>query len=82
MFCGSLDNVTKSEISDIFPFKDGKLPVRYLEIPLVTKKIGNTDCKQLVDKVQQKLNDSKNKSLSYAGRAQLIASVLPSMQVY
>ncbi|GJX15655.1 hypothetical protein Tco_0216487 [Tanacetum coccineum] len=30
----------------------------------------------------QKLNDWKNKSLSYAGRAQLIASVLGSMQVY
>ncbi|GJX47932.1 RNA-directed DNA polymerase, eukaryota, reverse transcriptase zinc-binding domain protein [Tanacetum coccineum] len=80
MFCGSLDNDTKDEISNIFPFKKGKLPVRYLGVPLVTKKIGIADCKQLVDKVTQKLNDWKNKSLSYAGRAQLIASVLGSMQ--
>ncbi|GJU40843.1 hypothetical protein Tco_1193800 [Tanacetum coccineum] len=32
--------------------------------------------------INQKLNDWKNKSLSYAGRAQLMASVLRSMQVY
>nr|GEX06180.1 putative RNA-directed DNA polymerase, eukaryota, reverse transcriptase zinc-binding domain protein [Tanacetum cinerariifolium] len=60
----------------------GKLPVRYLGVPLVTKKIGIADCKQLIDKVHQKLMDWGNKSLSYAGRAQLIASVLASMQVY
>nr|GEX31322.1 RNA-directed DNA polymerase, eukaryota, reverse transcriptase zinc-binding domain protein [Tanacetum cinerariifolium] len=81
MFCGSLDDDTKNEIYSIFPFKEGKLPVRYLGVPLVTKKIGVSDCKQLVDKVNQRLNDWKNKSLSYAGRAQLIAFVLGSMQV-
>ncbi|GKB49009.1 RNA-directed DNA polymerase, eukaryota, reverse transcriptase zinc-binding domain protein [Tanacetum coccineum] len=82
MFCGSLEDETKSAISSIFPFRDGKLPVRYLGVPLVTKKIGVSYCKQLVDKVNQRLNDWKNKSLSYARRAQLIASVLGSMQVY
>ncbi|GJY52143.1 hypothetical protein Tco_0442990 [Tanacetum coccineum] len=61
---------------------NGKLPVRYLGVSLVTKKIGVSYCKQLVDKVNQRLNDWKNKSLSYARRAQLIASVLGSMQVY
>ncbi|GKE97152.1 hypothetical protein Tco_1582007, partial [Tanacetum coccineum] len=54
-----LDEETRSEISSIFLFKEGKLPVRYLGVPLVTKKIGIADC-----------------------RAQLIASVLGSMQVY
>ncbi|GKA57402.1 RNA-directed DNA polymerase, eukaryota, reverse transcriptase zinc-binding domain protein [Tanacetum coccineum] len=82
IFCGSLDGETKSDISSIFPFKEGKLPVRYLGVPLVTKKIGVADCKQLVDKVNQKLNDWKNKSLSYVGRAQLIALVLGSTHVY
>ncbi|GKA82392.1 RNA-directed DNA polymerase, eukaryota, reverse transcriptase zinc-binding domain protein [Tanacetum coccineum] len=82
MLCRSLNDDTKRDISSIFPFKEGKLHMRYLGVPLVTKKIGVLDCKQLVDKVNQKLNDWKNKSLSYAGRAQLIASVLGSMQVY
>ncbi|GJT73659.1 RNA-directed DNA polymerase, eukaryota, reverse transcriptase zinc-binding domain protein [Tanacetum coccineum] len=77
-----IDEETKNNISNIFPFKEGKLPVRYLGVPLVTKKIGVADCKQLVDKVRHKLSDWKNKSLSYARRAQLIASVFGSMQVY
>ncbi|GJT82249.1 RNA-directed DNA polymerase, eukaryota, reverse transcriptase zinc-binding domain protein [Tanacetum coccineum] len=51
MFCGSLDSDTKIAISTILPFKEGKLLVRYLGVPLVTKKIGIADCKQLVDKV-------------------------------
>ncbi|GJY60322.1 RNA-directed DNA polymerase, eukaryota, reverse transcriptase zinc-binding domain protein [Tanacetum coccineum] len=33
-------------------------------------------------KVKQKVNDWKNKTLSYAGRQQLIASVLASMHIY
>ena len=82
MFYGSIDEGTKNTIKSVLPFKEGKLLVRYLGVPLVTKKIGVADCKQLVDNVQKKLNDWKNKSLSYAGRAQLIASVLSSMQIY
>ncbi|GJV49179.1 hypothetical protein Tco_1439391 [Tanacetum coccineum] len=51
-------------------------------VPLVAKKIGVQDCKGLIDKVKAKIHDWKNKSLSYAGRAQLIAYVLASIQVY
>ncbi|GJW36660.1 hypothetical protein Tco_0059580 [Tanacetum coccineum] len=49
-----------------------KLEVKYLGIPL-REKNQVYDCKQLVDKVMNKVNDWKNKSLSYAGRLQLIA---------
>ena len=35
-----------------------------------------------MDKVKTKVNDWKNKLLSYAGRVQLIASVLGSMRIY
>ena len=58
------------------------LPVKYLEVPLVTKQLSITDCKILVENVKSKVNDWKNRVLSYAGRLQLIASVLASMQVY
>nr|KAJ0211180.1 hypothetical protein LSAT_V11C400156810 [Lactuca sativa] len=36
----------------------------------------------LVDKVKKRVNDWKNKSLSYAGRLQLISAVLASLPVY
>ncbi|GKB17042.1 RNA-directed DNA polymerase, eukaryota, reverse transcriptase zinc-binding domain protein [Tanacetum coccineum] len=50
MFCESLDDDTKNEICSIFLFKEAKLPLRYLGVPLVTKMIGVSDCKQMVDK--------------------------------
>ncbi|GJT91413.1 RNA-directed DNA polymerase, eukaryota, reverse transcriptase zinc-binding domain protein [Tanacetum coccineum] len=37
---------------------------------------------ELVERVKQKVNDWKNKALSYAGRLQLIAFVLASMHIY
>ncbi|GJY13067.1 RNA-directed DNA polymerase, eukaryota, reverse transcriptase zinc-binding domain protein [Tanacetum coccineum] len=55
---------------------------RYLGVPLLAKKLGVSDCKVLCDKVEERINNWRNKTLSYAGRIQLIASVLSSMQQY
>ncbi|GKD48512.1 RNA-directed DNA polymerase, eukaryota, reverse transcriptase zinc-binding domain protein, partial [Tanacetum coccineum] len=82
ILCGSMDRVTIENILAFLPFKRGKLPVRYLGVLLVAKKIGIKDCESLIDKVKTRIHDWKNKSLSYAGRTQLIASVLASIQVY
>lgn len=67
---------------EIVPFKVGKLPVRYLGVPLITRRIGVKDCKCLIDKVRNKVINWKNKCLSYAGRLQLVASILESIHVY
>nr|GFB81339.1 RNA-directed DNA polymerase, eukaryota, reverse transcriptase zinc-binding domain protein [Tanacetum cinerariifolium] len=77
MFFGNVDKQAQRAILDELPFVVGKLPVKYLGVPLITKKIGI-----LMDKVKNVVLDWKNKSLSYAGRLQLISSVLASMQVY
>ncbi|GJS86566.1 hypothetical protein Tco_0769202 [Tanacetum coccineum] len=82
VFFRNVDDNTKEEVLNILPFKIGKLPVSYLGVPLITKQIGVNECKSLVDKVKAKVNNWKNKMLSYARRLQLVASVLASMQVY
>ncbi|GJX07068.1 hypothetical protein Tco_0195000, partial [Tanacetum coccineum] len=82
IFCESMDKVSTDNVLNILLFKRGKLSVRYLGVPLVAKEIGVKDCKSLIDKVKDRIHDWKNKSLSYAGRAQLIAYVLASIQVY
>ncbi|GKA05135.1 RNA-directed DNA polymerase, eukaryota, reverse transcriptase zinc-binding domain protein [Tanacetum coccineum] len=56
--------------------------IRYLGVPLLAKKLGVGDCQILIDKVEERINNWRNKNLSYAGRIQLIASVLASMQMY
>lgn len=66
----------------MLPLQVGKLPVKYLGVPLITKRLGLNECKQLVDKVKTKVGDWKNKFLSYAGRLQLVAYVLATMQLF
>lgn len=80
-FCNVLNHV-KLSILQILPFKEGKLPVKYLGVPLVSSRLMIRDCNELVDKVQIRIQDWKNKSLSIAGRLQLIHSILGSMHIY
>ncbi|GJV98289.1 RNA-directed DNA polymerase, eukaryota, reverse transcriptase zinc-binding domain protein [Tanacetum coccineum] len=82
IFFGSVKEIDKKRIFEIMPFAVGKLPMKYLGVPLITKNIGTVECNQLVERVKQKVNDWKNKGLSYAGRLQMIASVLASMHIY
>nr|GEW76997.1 putative reverse transcriptase domain-containing protein [Tanacetum cinerariifolium] len=57
----------KDEIRLVMPFNEGVMPIRYLGVPLVSKRITKHDCKVLLEVVQSKINDWKNKSLSFAG---------------
>ncbi|GJY09132.1 putative reverse transcriptase domain-containing protein [Tanacetum coccineum] len=58
------------------------LPVKYLGVPLISSRLLNKDCKILVEKAKNRIEDWKNKSLSFAGRLQLCKSVISSMHVY
>ncbi|GKG09035.1 hypothetical protein Tco_0334867, partial [Tanacetum coccineum] len=60
----------------------GKLSMKYLGVPLLAKCLRISNCKQLVDKVKDRIGDWKNRFLSYAGRLQLISSVLASLHTY
>ncbi|GKD74120.1 RNA-directed DNA polymerase, eukaryota, reverse transcriptase zinc-binding domain protein [Tanacetum coccineum] len=82
IFFGSVPLDVQRDILIIMHFQVGKLPMKYLGVPLIAKKLGVNDCKNLVNKISEKINCWKNKVLSYAGRIQLIASVLSSMQIY
>ncbi|GJZ51831.1 putative RNA-directed DNA polymerase [Tanacetum coccineum] len=81
-FFSNVKQVIKNSILDIMPFEEGTLPVKYLGVPLISSRLLHKDCKVLVEKVKNKVGDWKNKSLSFAGRLQLIFSVISSMQVY
>ncbi|GJR74233.1 RNA-directed DNA polymerase, eukaryota, reverse transcriptase zinc-binding domain protein [Tanacetum coccineum] len=74
IFFGNVKGTEKQEILDLLPFKCGRLPVRYLGVPLLDKRLGVKDCKVLIDKVESKIKCWRNKTLSYAGRIQLVAS--------
>ncbi|GJU72240.1 hypothetical protein Tco_1263645 [Tanacetum coccineum] len=80
-FCNVLNHV-KLSILQILPFEEGRLPVKYLGVPLVSSRMIYKDFKELNEKVQNRVNDWKNKSLSIAGRLQLVQSVIGSLHVF
>nr|GEV22676.1 RNA-directed DNA polymerase, eukaryota, reverse transcriptase zinc-binding domain protein [Tanacetum cinerariifolium] len=51
---GSVKESDREEILEIVPFKVEKIPVRYLGVLLITKRIGVKECKGLIDKVRKK----------------------------
>ncbi|XP_071718302.1 uncharacterized protein [Rutidosis leptorrhynchoides] len=81
-FYGNVKKSVQNDISTIMPFKVGELPIRYLGVPLLSTRLYAKDCVILVDKVKKRIFDWKNKSLSFAGRMQLVSSVLSSLQVF
>ncbi|GJY29200.1 hypothetical protein Tco_0404967 [Tanacetum coccineum] len=72
----------KASILHLMPFEEGTLPIKYLGAPLISSRLVYKDCKILVERVQDRIGNWKNKSLSFAGRLQLIMSVLSSMHLY
>ncbi|XP_071697482.1 uncharacterized protein [Rutidosis leptorrhynchoides] len=81
-YFSNVSNALKSHILAMLPFEEGSLPVKYLGVPLVSTQLHYRDCKELVDVVSSRINNWKNKFMSFAGRLQLINSVLSSTQIY
>nr|GEW98105.1 RNA-directed DNA polymerase, eukaryota, reverse transcriptase zinc-binding domain protein [Tanacetum cinerariifolium] len=82
IFFDSIKEREKHDLLEILPFKCGKLLVRYLGVPLLAKRLSVMDYKVLINKVEERINCWRNKTLSYVGRVLLLASVLSSMQIY
>lgn len=54
----------------------GFLPMTYLGLPLNTKKLSLVNCEPLLQKIKSKLSSWTTKYLSFAGRLQLLSSVI------
>lgn len=81
-FFANVSDLVKQAILDILPFEEGKFPIKYLGVPLISSRLLHKDCQVLVEKVKNRLGDWGNKSLSLAGRLQLVISVLSSIHVF
>ncbi|GAV92297.1 hypothetical protein CFOL_v3_35677 [Cephalotus follicularis] len=72
----------RDHILSMTKFRQGALPVKYLGLPLITSRLTKRDCTPLIENILARVNSWTTKSLSYAGRLQLIKSTLASMQVF
>ncbi|GAV92789.1 LOW QUALITY PROTEIN: zf-RVT domain-containing protein, partial [Cephalotus follicularis] len=71
----------KRDILTRVQFQEGTLPVTYLGLPLITKRLSHVDCSYLIDRLMARANSWVCRFLSFAGRLQLIAT-LASMHVF
>ena len=78
----SSDMHYRIELMSIFGFQLGTLLIRYLGVPLISTKLSSKDCKYLLEKIAARIKSWTSKHLTYAGRLQLIGSVLFSLQIF
>ncbi|GJX79329.1 hypothetical protein Tco_0327478 [Tanacetum coccineum] len=77
-----MPQASKQDILEVLLFSSVHFPMKYLDVPLISKRLGASDCKALLDKVRKKVDHWRNKFLSYTGKLLLIASVLEAIQIY
>ncbi|XP_039071280.1 uncharacterized protein LOC120218411 [Hibiscus syriacus] len=82
LFAAGISPRNLEVIHCISGFKQSHLPVRYLGVPLITKKLSDIDCQPLLDKIKLRLYHWSSKMLSYAGRLELIKTVMYSVANY
>lgn len=71
-----IDDETKKNFLSLTGFSAGTLPFRYLGLPLSSKKWSKVDCHVLVERITSRVTTGYFKSLSYAGRLQVIIAVI------
>lgn len=71
----------KSSLQAVLNIPEGKLPVKYLGVPLISTRLHAQDCQELLEKILAKVHSWANKLLSYGCRIQLIYLVLFSTQI-
>lgn len=80
VFFAGADEAFKQKLRGILDIPEAKLPVKYLGVPLISSKLRHSDCVVLKDRMLTRIQSGSNKQLSFGGRAQLISSVLFSIQ--
>ncbi|KAL0445023.1 UNVERIFIED_CONTAM: hypothetical protein Slati_2225000 [Sesamum latifolium] len=73
---------TRADLLQILGFEEGTLPLRYLGLPLISSRLTLLDCKPLLQKIDNRIAGWEGIQLSFAGRLQLIKSVLMTLEVY
>lgn len=82
IFISGGDSSLRNMMLQAFGFQEGKLSVCYLGVPIITTRLGKADCVALTDRITARVQSWAQRFLSFAGRLQLIRSVLFSIQTY
>ncbi|KAL2224814.1 UNVERIFIED_CONTAM: Retrovirus-related Pol polyprotein from type-1 retrotransposable element R2 [Sesamum indicum] len=72
----------REEMLALLGFQEGVLPMRYLGIPLISSRLTIVDCRPLLQKIDKRIAGWEGTTISYAGRVQIIKSILISLSLY
>lgn len=76
LFAAGIKPHEMQQIKQATGLTEGTLPVRYLGVPLCTKKLSLNNCAPLIQAIKTKLHSWTVRSLSFAGRLQLLSTVI------
>ncbi|XP_020262633.1 uncharacterized protein LOC109838614 [Asparagus officinalis] len=83
VYLSGIDENLKQQICTLLNFSEGVLLVRYLGMPLISKRLSSLECSPMINKITDQFQSwQKRKNLSYAGRLQLIKSVIFGVQIF
>lgn len=82
IYSNAMDTNEVTRIEQFSQFKHEKLPFRYLGVPISSKRLKASDCDALVEKMTNRIRWWSTRNISFAGRAQLINSVLLSIHSF
>lgn len=78
LFHSGLDDQEVTAVSTS-GFQQGVFPIRYLGLPLHSRRLRKSEYSPLIDSIRKRLQSWKVRLLSYAGRLQLIKAVIYNM---
>ena len=82
MFLAGLSNKLKMAMAEDLQFPLSNIPVKYLGVPLSSKRITAVEWDVLVDKITEKIKTWYAKYLTNAARLQLVNAVFMSISSY
>jgi hypothetical protein len=78
----NVDEGKAHEIAPVLGFPLGKLPFRYLGVPLHFEKLKREDLQPIMDKLLKRLAGWRGRLLAYGSRLVLIKTCLTSIPIY
>jgi hypothetical protein len=82
IFLARVTPAAKQNLFELLHMPERVLLVRYLGVPLISKRLSAADCDSLISKISPKIDSWLVRKLSFAGRLQLLSSVLVSLQMF
>ncbi|XP_062113702.1 uncharacterized protein LOC133824742 [Humulus lupulus] len=82
VYFGGISAEDKKIILNYVNIEEGSFPLKYLGVTLRPTKWKATDCGVIIKKIQNRLHTWSSRHLSFAGRTQLIHSILLGIRKY